>query len=100
MSDAERSTERRPVLHTRGSVGAARFLFVVVIWPILSIVVAFVLLVCVMAIVTTLYPELGQRGSGAGDLVGLVFGAPVFLVSAVLAAVACKTIYRHMTSLE
>lgn len=97
MPNTQFPAEHRLVFTTRASVGAARFIFVVVIWPILSIFIAAACFFVMAAVITTLYPEMGQPGGGVTDLLGLVFGLPILLASAIVAAMVCYTTCRYLT---
>jgi len=71
-------------------------MFVVVIWPILTVMIVFVGMVVVSTVLETLYPEMAEPGGGL-QAVSFVLGPPLLLVSAVVAAIACYKICRKMT---
>jgi hypothetical protein len=97
MADTGRPPTLRHVFDTRASVLAAWFIFGVVIWPILWFIVSGVCLFSVWMVVTTLYPEFTDPDSGIGDLIGLAYGPPIFLVSAVVAAITCYKTCGYLT---
>ena len=97
MTDTETSAGRRRRFETRSSVLAAWFVSVVVVWPILSVFVAALCFLLLAVVLQALYPDLAQPGGGLTDLLGLVFGLPVILVAAVVAAIACSKTCRSLT---
>lgn len=94
MSDTRRPAEHHPLCDTRSSVLAAWFISIVVVWPILTVLVAVFCLFVAATVLVTLYPELEQ--GGFMDVVVLMFGPAALLISAVVVAIACYKICRYI----
>jgi hypothetical protein len=71
-------------------------MFVVVIWPILTVIIFAVGLGVVFTVLETLYPEMAEPGGGL-QAASFVLGPPLLLVSAVVAAIACYKTCRYIT---
>lgn len=97
MTHTHPSAGRRHLFETRSSVLAAWFVTVVVVWPILSIVVTLLCFLFLAVVLPALYPDLAKPGGGLGDLIGLAFGVPIILGSAVVAAIVCFKSCRFIT---
>lgn len=98
MTDTHPLAGLRRRFKTRSSVIAAWLISIVVVWPILSIAVWVACVFSVMFVLETLYPELATPGSGLGDFVGLALAGPIFLASAIVAALACYKTCRYLTA--
>ena len=96
MRDSRSPAVRRPLCDTRASVLAAWFISTVAVWPILTIVVSVIGMSIVAIAVELLCPDFASQG-GSGDLIGMVVGPPLVLVSAVAAAIASFGICRSIT---
>lgn len=96
MNENRRQGNLRNIFDTRGSVLAAWFIAVIVIWPILCACVAIVCLLCVSSILATLDP--GLEGPAIGMIMSFVYLPPVLAALAVVTAIACYKICRYLTA--
>jgi hypothetical protein len=96
MPNTRRPSDYRPPFDTRASVLAAWFIFIVAIWPILTVVIFAVGLGVVFTVLETLYPGMAEPGGGL-QAASFVLGPPLLLVSAVVAAIACYKTCRYIT---
>lgn len=94
MADPHRPSGFRQVFNTRASVLAAWFIFIVVVWPVLWLFVLVSCLLCVDAILTTLYP--GLERAAVGMIISFEYLPPVFFASAVVAAIGCYKAGRYV----
>jgi len=83
------------IFDTRGSVLAAWFVSVVVVWPILCLIVTIAVCLCVQAVWVMLHPD--SDGTALGMMMGLAVAPPVFALSAIVTAVACYKACRYLT---
>lgn len=83
------------IFDTRGSVLAAWFVSVVVVWPILCLIVTIAACLCVEAVVVMLHPD--WDGATIGMMMSFAVAPPVFALSAIVTAGACYKTCRYLT---
>jgi hypothetical protein len=74
---------------------AAWFIFVVAVWPILTVVVAFASLTMLMGVCAAFYPPSAQEGCAMFMSLGIL--GFVFALSPIAAAIACYKACRLIT---